>query len=244
MGAEPFSWNESLGAEIRERRSKHAKLRVPVQEMQQEIFNGLECKGTRGGQIQMPQMRQPQKPTCFWHFLRQNLEKGLSLPLDVKGAARLLNRPRLLTEKGRFQSWIILALSVFFFLSVFAGTCSYLHDPLPESQKVSQVFDADEKIIVKAITRVLKDHSFGTPRVEADNSRLETDYVVEGDWRTKVVVTLEKISPKKREVTLSVVTEKKSSSQWQPQKLMGKEQYDKLFGEIEMQIYRELYERQ
>ena len=192
----------------------------------------------------MPQMRQPQKPGCFWRFLRQNLEKGLNLPLDVKGAARLLNRPRLLIEKGRFQSWIILTLSAFFFLSVFAGTCSQLHDPLPESKKVSQIFDVDEKIIVKAITRVLKDRGFGTARVEADNSRLETDYVVEGDWRTKVVATIEKIGPKKREVGLTVVTERKSSDQWQPKDLMMKEQYDRLFGEIEMQIYRELDERQ
>jgi hypothetical protein len=192
----------------------------------------------------MPQMRQPQKPACFWRFLRQNLEKGLNLPLDVKEAARLLNRPRLLIEKGRFRSWIILTLSAFFFLSVFAGTCSQLHDPLPESKKVSQIFDVDEKIIVKAITRVLKNRGFGTARVEADNSRLETDYVVEGDWRTKVVATIEKIGPKKREVTLSVITERKSSDQWQPKELMMKEQYDRLFGEIEMQIYREIDERQ
>jgi hypothetical protein len=192
----------------------------------------------------MPQMWQPQKPTCLWQFLRQNLEKGLSLPLDVKGATRLLNLPRLLIERGRFQSWIILTLSAFFFLTVFAGACSHFHDALPESERVSQIFDVDEKIIVKAITRVLKNRGFGNPRVEADNSRLETDYVVEGDWRTKVVATIEKIGPKKKEVTLSVVTEKKSSSKWQPKKLMAKEQYDRLFGEIEMQIYRELYERE
>jgi hypothetical protein len=191
----------------------------------------------------MPQMWQPQKPTCLWQFLRENLEKRLSLPLDVKGAARLSNRPRFLIEKGRFQSWTVLTLSVFFFLSVFAGTCSHFHDALPESERVSQIFDADDKIIVKAITRVLKNRSFGNPRVEADNSRLETDYVVEGDWRTKVVATIEKVGPKKREVTLSVITERKVSSKWEPKKLMGKEQYDKLFGEIEMQIYREMYER-
>jgi len=189
-------------------------------------------------------MRQPQKPACFWRFLRQNLEKGLNLPLDVKEAARLLNRARLLIEKGRFQSWIILTLSAFFFLSVFAGTCSQLHDPLPEPKKVTQIFDVDEKIIVKAISRVLKYRGFGNARVEADNSRLETDYVVEGDWRTKVVATIEKIGPKKREVTLSVITERKSSGQWQPKELMMKEQYDRLFGEIEMQIYREIDERQ
>jgi|GEM_PF-285070 len=190
----------------------------------------------------MPQMWQPQKPTCVWPFLRQDLEKELNLSPDVEGASRLSTRPRLLIEKGRFKSWIILLLSVCFFLSVLAAGCGHIPDTLPESQKVSQVFDVDEKIIVKAISRVLKDRGFGTPRVEADRSRLETDYIVEGDWRTKVVVTLEKVSPKKREVTLSVITEKKTSSQWQPKKVMMKQQYEKLFGEIEMQIYRELSE--
>jgi hypothetical protein len=192
----------------------------------------------------MPQMWQPQKPTYLWQFLRQNLEKELILSLDVKEAAQLSNRRRLLIEKGRFKSWIILTLSVCLFLSVLAAGCGHIPDTLPESQKVSQVFDVDEKIIVKAISRVLKDRGFGNPRVEADKSRLETDYIVEGDWRTKVVATIEKISPKRREVTLSVVTEKKSSSKWQPKKLMAKEQYERLFGEIEMQIYRELYERE
>jgi hypothetical protein len=189
-------------------------------------------------------MRQPQEPTCFWQFLRQNFEKELSPPLDNNGIHRLSNRPRLWIKRGRLKSWLLLALSVFFFLSVFAGACSHFYEPLPESKKVSQIFDVDDKIIVKAITRVLKDHGLGAPRVEADNSRLETDYVVEGEWRTKVVATIEKISPKKREVTLSVITEKKSSSQWQPKDLMMKEQYDRLFGEIEMQIYREMYEKE
>ena len=191
----------------------------------------------------MPQMWRSQKPTGLWQFLRENLEKGLTLPGDAPGDSQLSNRPRLLRERGRCKSWIILTLIAFFFLSVFAGTCSHFPDALPESEKVSQIFDGDEKLIVKALTRVLKNRGFGNPRVEADNSRLETDYVVEGDWRTKVVATIEKIGPKKKEVTLSVVTEKKTSSQWQPKKIMAKEQYDKLFGEIEMQIYRELYER-
>ena len=192
----------------------------------------------------MPQMWRPQEPTDLWQFLRQNLKKELRLQGDAPGAGQLSNRPRPFRERGRFKSWIILTLTAFFFLSVLAGSCGHFHDALPESQKVSQIFDADEKIIVKAITRVLKDRGFGNPRVEADNRRLETDYVVEGNWRTKVVATIEKIGPKKKEVTLSVVTEKKSYSKWQPKKIMMKEQYDKLFGEVEMQIYRELYERE
>jgi len=193
----------------------------------------------------MPQMWQPQEPTGLRPFLRQDLEKELKLPRKVEGSAQLFsNRPRLLMPTGRFKGWSILTLSFCFFLSVLAAGCAIYPDVQPESEKASQVFDVDERIIVKAISRVLKDRGFGNSRVEPDNSRLETEYVVEGDWRTKVVATIEKISPRKREVTLSIVTEKKTSSEWKPKKVMAKEQYDRMFGEIEMQIYRELFERQ
>ena len=190
----------------------------------------------------MPQMRQPQEPTCLWQLLRQNREKELGLPEGEKATAQPADHFRPLIDGGRLKGWVI-SIATFFFL-IIAAACGHFPDALPETDRASQIFDADEKVILKAITRVLKDRGFVDPRVEADKNRLETDYVVEGNWRTKVVATVEKISPKKREVTLSVVTEKKSSSQWQPKKIMGKEQYDKLFGEIEMQIYRELYERE
>jgi hypothetical protein len=38
-----------------------------------------------------------------------------------------------------------------------------------------------------------------------------------------------------------VVTEKKSSAGWIPKAVMGKEQYEEFFNEIEIQIYREWY---
>jgi len=53
--------------------------------------------------------------------------------------------------------------------------------------------------------------------------------------------TIKKISRKEREVTLLVTTEQKDSgpSGWKEKKLLGKQQYEKIFNEIEMQIYRE-----
>ena len=118
-------------------------------------------------------------------------------------------------------------------------------DPLSqEVDKSTQVFDASEKIIVRAITQVLKERGFGQAKVEKvgeDQSRLETEYVSQGDWRTKMEATVKKISRKEREVTLLVTTEQKDSgpSGWKSKKLLGKEQYEKIFNEIEMQIYRE-----
>ncbi len=114
-------------------------------------------------------------------------------------------------------------------------------DAASEPEKATQVFDADEKVVLKAITRVLKDRGFGDSKVEADKGRLETDYLVQADWRTRVIANVKRISRNETEVALAVITEKNSSSGWQPKQLMGREQYEKLFSEIEMQIYREWY---
>jgi hypothetical protein len=130
--------------------------------------------------------------------------------------------------------------------ALFLSSCAHTpEDPLTqEVDKSTQTFDASEKIIVRAITQVLKERGFGQAKVEKageDQTRLETEYQSQGDWRTKMEVTVKKISRKEREVTLVVTTEQKDSgpSGWKAKKLLGKEQYQKIFNEIEMQIYRE-----
>ncbi|MBP1713575.1 MAG: putative exported protein [Deltaproteobacteria bacterium] len=138
-------------------------------------------------------------------------------------------------------------LVVALWIGLFLFSCAHTppEDPLsPEVNQAVQVFDASEKIIVRAITQVLKERGFGQAKVEKpgeDQSRLETDYVPQGDWRTKMEVTVKKISRREREVTLLVTTEQKDSgpSGWKAKKLLKKEQYEKIFSEIEMQIYRE-----
>jgi hypothetical protein len=189
----------------------------------------------------MPQMRQRQKPACLWQFLRQNFEKELGLPQDLKGPAQPPDNFRPSKKGGRSIGWAILILSAFIFHCISMVACGHVPQASPEPEKATQIFDADEKVTLKAITRVLKDKGFGDSKVEADRGHLETDYVVQGGWRTKVVATVKKISRKETEVILSVITEKESSFGWQPKQLMGKEQYDKVFREIEMQIYREWY---
>jgi hypothetical protein len=131
-------------------------------------------------------------------------------------------------------------------IALFLYSCAHTpEDPLSqEVVKSTQVFEASDKVIVRAITQVIKERGFGQAKVEKvgeDQSRLETEYVPQGDWRIKVEVTVNKISRKEREVTLFVTTEQKDSgpSGWKAKKLLGKEQYEKIFNQIEMQIYRE-----
>ncbi len=129
---------------------------------------------------------------------------------------------------------------------IFLG-CAHTREepPLPESEKNSQVFEASEKIIVRAVTQVLKERGFGQAKVEKtaqDESRLDTEFVTKGDWRTKAEATVKKLNRKENELTVKIITEQKKSgsSEWTPKKIMGKEQYEKLLDEIDTQIYREL----
>ena len=190
----------------------------------------------------MPQMRRSQKSAHLRQFLRQDFKEKLGLPPKRRELDKSLDLFRPLVKGGRYKGGSVFYFPIsFILLCLCLSACTHFPDALPEPRKATQVFEADERVILKAITRVLKDRGFGEPQIEADKGRLETDYVIQGRWRTKVVATIKKIGRKEREVTLSLITEQKSfaSSQWQPRNLMGKEHYDKFFREIEMQIYRE-----
>ncbi len=189
----------------------------------------------------MPQMWQRQKPPRLWQFLRQDFEKELGLPQNLKGPAQPSDNFRPPKKGGRFIGLAIFILSAFLFHCMPMVDREQAPDAASEPEKATQVFDADEKVVLKAITRVLKDRGFGDSKVEADKGRLETDYLVQADWRTRVIANVKRISRNETEVALAVITEKNSSSGWQPKQLMGREQYEKLFSEIEMQIYREWY---
>ena len=147
-------------------------------------------------------------------------------------------------KERRWGERTIFGLFFFFAFSfLIPAGCKHTPEAFPEPKGISQVFEADDKVIFKAVSRVLRDRGFGEPQVELDKGRLETEYLVQEDWRTKVVATIKKISRREREVTLTVITEQQDSSPsgWKSKKLLGKEQYETFFNEIEMQIYREWY---
>lgn len=96
-------------------------------------------------------------------------------------------------KERRWEERIVFSL---FFLFTFSflipAACKHAPEALPKPEGTSYVFEADDKIIFKALSQVLKDRGFGEPRVEVDKGRLETDYMVQEDWRTKVVATIKK----------------------------------------------------
>lgn len=105
----------------------------------------------------------------------------------------------------------------------------------------SRVFEAKEKIILRAIAAVLKEKSIGSNVViDYRNHRVDSDYVVSGEWRTKTNARVERMNWKECEVSLTVTTEKKTEKGWEMRSLLGKDQYDSFFDVIDLRIYEEM----
>ncbi len=105
----------------------------------------------------------------------------------------------------------------------------------------SRIFEAKEKIILRAIATVLKEKSIGgNVAIDYANNRVGSEFVVSGEWRTKTNARVKRINWKECEVTLTVTTEKKTDKGWEMRRLLEKDQYDSFFSVIDLKIYEEM----
>lgn len=102
-------------------------------------------------------------------------------------------------------------------------------------------YEAREKVILNAIARVFKDKSMGSNvRIDPEKQQVETDYIIQGDWRTRSTAKIKKLNWKESEVVLCVITEKKTETGWEMRRLLDKDQYINLFDKIDLMIYEEM----
>jgi hypothetical protein len=112
---------------------------------------------------------------------------------------------------------------------------------ISKPDEYKHTYEANEKIILRATARVFQEKNMGiNARIDGANNRVETDYIIQGDWRTRSIAKVRKLNWKDREVVLSVITEKKTKTGWEMRRLLEMEQYLNLFDEIELTIYREM----
>ena len=76
--------------------------------------------------------------------------------------------------------------------------------------------------------------------IDFANGRVNSDYVVSDNWRTKTTAHVRQLNWKESEVRLTVVTELQTKDGWQLRRLLKKEQYDSFFYTIELKIYDEM----
>jgi hypothetical protein len=112
---------------------------------------------------------------------------------------------------------------------------------MSKPDEYAHIYEAKETVILKAIACVFKEKNIGANvTIDQKNHRVDSDYVVSGDWRTKANARVRRLNWKECEVTLAVTTEKKTETGWEIRRLLEKEQYYSFFSVIDLKIYEEM----
>jgi hypothetical protein len=129
------------------------------------------------------------------------------------------------------------------FLMITLISCSHYMGGVAISKpdEYSHVYEAKEKIALRAIASVFREKDIGTDiKIDEKNHRVDSDYREAGDWRTKAQARVKQINWKECEVKLAVTSEKKTEKGWEMRRLLEKEQYDVFFRVIDLRIYEEM----
>jgi hypothetical protein len=108
-----------------------------------------------------------------------------------------------------------------------------------------KVFNMKPEVVKEAVQRALEKKKFILAAKQSNELHLETEWLEDQGYRSKVEVDLEPLSRSKTQLTLTMYLEKKLLFQdkWEPMDEIGEDTYKILLGEIEMECYRVLYDR-
>ncbi len=131
----------------------------------------------------------------------------------------------------------------YFFIVLFLFSCGFITETIviDKPDEYRRTYEAKEEIVLRAIARVFQERQMGLNITINRNDRtVLTEYLTEGDWRTKSFARVKQINWKETETVISINTEKKTKTGWQLMRVLKKEQYTNLFSEIELRIYEEM----
>lgn len=130
-------------------------------------------------------------------------------------------------------------LSFFFLLVSCAHELTSTKISTPDEHR--KVYEAKERIVLLAVAAMIREKEMGGNIViDEKNRKLESDFVESGGWRTRTSARVQQLNWKECELVLSVITEKRKKESWEMHRLLGNEQYQKLFSLIEIKIYEEM----
>jgi hypothetical protein len=149
--------------------------------------------------------------------------------------------PGLAEKKRRPRSFRLFILILIAVGSMALCSCGEEGELIDQPDEFTHVYRAGEKYILRAIYQTFKDKDLGKATIHEEAHEVASDYVIQGEWRIRSLARLRKVDGDEMEVTLSITTEKKTSTGWEMRRLLKKEQYDRFFYAIDTQIYREMY---
>jgi hypothetical protein len=108
-----------------------------------------------------------------------------------------------------------------------------------------KVFKMKSHVVREAVVRVLEKKKFVVAARQSNELHLETEWLEDGGYRSRVEADIEPLSRSKTELTVFMYLEQKLvfKDEWKPMDEIGEDTYRILMGDIEMECYRVLYER-
>lgn len=152
-----------------------------------------------------------------------------------------LRMPTMSNLKKFSGKYLVFLLVISINIILIACGAEFGKQVITKPDEYRHIYEANERVILNAAARILKDKKMGSNvRIDRKKNQVETDYIIQDDWRTKSFIKVEKLNWKEREVILSITTEKKTETGWEMRRLLEMEQYTKLFDKIDLAIYEEM----
>lgn len=147
-----------------------------------------------------------------------------------------------------------LAHNVLPLLLILVGMLVFLaHCTKPLSHKQVMVTNRPEKkvfrlkpdVVREAVKKALEKKNFVLDSKQSNELHMETEWLEEKGYRSKVEVDISPLARSKTELILMMHLEKKLVFQdkWKPMDEIGEDTYRILMADIEMECYRVLYDR-
>ena len=150
-------------------------------------------------------------------------------------------------------SWECSGRSLLLFLlllgmSTFLTNCSR---PLTHRQEMvknrpqKKVFKLKPDVVKEAVERVLEDKKFTLDTRQSNESRIQTEWLEDGGYRSMAVVNIKPLSKGQTQLKVQLLLEKKLllRDEWEPMDEIGEDTYRLMLSDIELECYRVLYDR-
>ena len=108
-----------------------------------------------------------------------------------------------------------------------------------------KVFKMRPDVVREAVERALEKKKFTLAAKQSNELHLETEWLEDQGYRSRVEADIEPLSWSKTRLTLFMYLEQKLvfKDEWKPMDEIGEDTYRILMGDIEMECYRVLYDR-
>ena len=151
------------------------------------------------------------------------------------------------------SSWECSGRSLLLFLLLLSMPAFLTHcsKPLTHRQEMvknrpqKKVFKLKPDVVKEAVERVLEDKKFTLDTRQSNESRIQTEWLEDGGYRSMAVVDLKPLSKGQTQLKVHLLLEKKLllRDEWEPMDEIGEDTYRLMLSDIELECYRVLYDR-